>query len=64
MKLELNRDELTEAVKCYVSKQGINVENKEVSIKVSRNITIVTIKELKVESESQIEKELKEPFDE
>jgi len=50
MKMELNRNELTEAVKCYLGKQGIDVDSKDVSIKLSKNSTIVTVEDKQIET--------------
>ena len=44
MKVELEREELVEAVKCYLSKKGIDMDTTDISISVSRTgITTVSI---------------------
>jgi len=50
MKKELNRTELTEAVKCYLSKQGIDVDNKDIDITVGRSVTVIDIEDKQQET--------------
>jgi len=58
MKLELDRSELEQAIKCYLTRKGIDIENSDISIVVSKNTTIITLDErTKIESNSDIEEE-------
>lgn len=58
MKLELDRSELEQAIKCYLTRKGMDIENSDISIVVSKNTTIVTLDErTKIESNSDIKEE-------
>lgn len=58
MKLELDRSELEQAIKCYLTKKGMDIENSDISIVVSKNTTIITLDErAKTESTSDIKEE-------
>ncbi len=58
MKLELDRSELEQAIKCYLTRKGMDIENSDISIVVSKNTTIITLDErTKIESNSDIEEE-------
>lgn len=50
MKMELNREEMIDAVKCYLHKQGIDVKNKDINITVGRGTTTVNIEDKQVET--------------
>jgi len=48
MKMELERDELLDAVKLYIKSKGVDLDNQDVDIRVSKNgITTVTITDVK-----------------
>ena len=58
MKLELDRSELEQAIKCYLTRKGMDIENSDISIVVSKNTTIITLDErIKIESNSDIKEE-------
>ena len=58
MKLELNRSELEQAIKCYLTRKGMDIENSDISIVVGKNTTIITLDEItKIESNSDIKEE-------
>jgi hypothetical protein len=58
MKLELDRSELEQAIKCYLTRKGMDIENSDISIVVSKNTTIITLDErTKIESNSDIKEE-------
>lgn len=58
MKLELDRSELEQAIKCYLTRKGMDIENSDISIVVGKNTTIVTLDEkTKIESNSDIKEE-------
>ena len=58
MKLELDRSELEQAIKCYLTRKGMDIENSDISIVVSKNTTIITLDErAKIESNSDIKEE-------
>lgn len=58
MKLELDRSELEQAIKCYLTRKGMDIKNSDISIVVSKNTTIITLDErTKIESNSDIKEE-------
>lgn len=58
MKLELDRSELEQAIKCYLTRKGMDIENSDISIVVSKNTTVITLDErTKIESNSDIKEE-------
>ena len=62
MKMELERDELLDAVKLYIKSKGVDLTNQEVDIRVSKNgITTVTITDVTNQDELQLESK-EEPF--
>ena len=58
MKLELDRSELEQAIKCYLTRKGMDIENSDISIVVGKNTTIITLDErTKIEFYSDIKEE-------
>ena len=45
MKLELNRNEMEQAIKCFINAQGIDLSNKTIKCTVGREIITVDITE-------------------
>lgn len=63
MKLELNRTEMEQAVRCFINSKGIDLSNQKVKCTFGREIVTVEFNANDVESESVVTEEAVEVED-